>query len=217
MEWPVQRRKQGRRDSAPAKLELPRAMNSTSSTTALTYQEEIASATETARERHQQEKARKQLDTGTQKLILVAGSGLAVGAGLLILNRLGLFHPGDLAHRILNREALYSAGHRLAALPRGLGEQMGLVERKPRTLKHRVNAWVGTAAGTLDQARHRVGGASSHAFESIRGGLHDTRVRSIHLAKEHPATTVGAGLLTLGLLAAAFVAPSFLRGSSSHG
>jgi hypothetical protein len=189
-------------------------MNVTS--TLPSYREEVATAKEAVRRRIDQAARRNAFDESNQTITAMAGSGIALGLGLLALNRLGVIHPVRFARRRMNRYALYAAGHHLAAMPRELGARMGLVRRKPRTIRHRIASWLGTAAGNIDYARHRVGNVGGHAYQSVRDGLHDTRVQSTRMVREHPAASIGAGLVTAGLLAAAIIAPSYFGNNGSR-
>lgn len=183
-------------------------MNFTS--TLPSYREEVATAKEAVRRRLELASRSNPFEETTPTASLLVGSGLALGLGLLALNRCGMFHPTRFARRRMNRYALYATGQRLAAMPRELGARMGLVRRKPATFKHRLAAWMGTAVGNLDHAKHLVEETGGHAFQTVRDGLHDTRINSARLVRDHPAATVGAGLLTVGLLAAAIMAPNYL-------
>jgi hypothetical protein len=189
-------------------------MNFTS--TLPSYRDEVATAKEAVRRRLELAGRKHAAYESGQTLTAVAGSGIALGLGLLALNRLGIFQSVGFGRHRMNRYALYAAAQQLAAMPREIGARMGLVKRKPRTFRHRIASWLGGAAGNLDYARHRVGDVGGSAYRTVRDGLHDTRIESTRLVREHPAASIGAGLLTAGLVTAAIIAPSYFGNDGAN-
>ena len=142
--------------------------------------------------------------------MMMVGSGLMLGTSLLVLNRARVFSPTRFAFRTFAPQALSLLSQRLMSLSHELGERVGILERKPflsRLFSGRSTALNVTG---LKQAQQKVADVGGQAVEAIRGGLHETRLYSSRIAKEHPTATAGSGLFLLGLITAALMMPSFM-------
>ncbi len=153
-------------------------------------------------------------DPNRQKMMLMVGSGLMLGTSLLVLNRARVFSPAGFAFRTLAPQALGALSQRLMLLSQELGEKVGLLERKPFLSRLLTGRSSSLNVKGLKQAQQKVSDAGSHAIDAIRDGLHETRLYSSRVAKEHPAATAGSGLFLLGLITAALIMPSSMARSS---
>jgi hypothetical protein len=155
-------------------------------------------------------------DSNRQKIMMMVGSGLMLGTSLLVLNRARVFSPARFAFRTFAPQALSVLSQRLMGLSQELGERAGILERKP--LLSRLLTGRSTAVNVkgIKQAQQKVAAVGAQAVEAIRGGLHETRLYSSRIAKDHPAATAGSGLFLLGLITAALMMPSYMSRSEPN-